>query len=98
MVCMASIRSSNGHMSFNFDNIHMKLSIHAYSEVCFHTTLSKYKTLYDVITNELDYRAEGVSFLIDNTCVGYQLTFRIIEVRIIEDVLYSFVLNFRGSN
>ena len=41
--CMASFLSSHGRISVNFDNIHLKLSTHAYSEVHFHSMLSKYE-------------------------------------------------------
>ena len=57
VVCMASLLSSNGHMSSHFDTIHVKLSTHAYFALFFHTMLSDYETsknkFYDIITSVL---------------------------------------------
>ena len=41
--CKASFPSSNGCISAHVDDIHLKLSIHAYFEVRLHTVLSKYE-------------------------------------------------------
>ena len=43
LVCMAKLLSSNGPNSGYFDNVYLKLSTNAYSEVRFHFTLSKYE-------------------------------------------------------
>ena len=40
---MASFLSSNGRVSTHFDGIHLKLSIHAYFDVRFHSMPSKYE-------------------------------------------------------
>ena len=40
---MASFLSSNGRVSDNFDKNRLKLSMHAYFEVRFHSMLSKNK-------------------------------------------------------
>ena len=40
---MARSLSSNGCVSGNFDDIHLKMSAHANLEVCFHFILSKYE-------------------------------------------------------
>ena len=39
---MASFLASSGRISANSDNIHLKLSAHAYFEVRFHSMLPKY--------------------------------------------------------
>ena len=58
---MASVLSSNGYISAHFDNIHIKLSTHAYFEVRFHFMLSKYENsrlrFYD-ITDELNLTSD----------------------------------------
>jgi len=55
--CKARFRSSNGHISSHFNNIHVKLQTHVYSMVLFHSMRSRGKhsnnIVYDVITNEL---------------------------------------------
>ena len=55
--CVASFRSSNGRISFHFDNIRLNLSTHIYVLVLAHSMLSNLKNsrsrFYDVITNEI---------------------------------------------
>ena len=43
VVCMASLLSLNGHMSSQFDTIHLKLSKHAYFTLLFHSMLPEYE-------------------------------------------------------
>ena len=54
---MTSSLSLNGHISFHFYTIHLKLSTHAYFPVLFHSMWSKYEnsknTFYDIITSVL---------------------------------------------
>ena len=57
MGCMARFLSVNGRISAYFGNIHTTFSTHAYSEMCFHSVLSKCENseniFNDVTTNEL---------------------------------------------
>ena len=57
LICMASPLSSNGHISPNFETIHLKLSTHAYFTVLFYSTGHNIKILeiyfYDIIISAL---------------------------------------------
>ena len=43
VVCMASLLSSNDHISSHFDTTHLKLSTHDYFMVLFHSMWLKYE-------------------------------------------------------